>query len=200
MNNTTNIDYTGWVVIDTNKNPPVKRKNNGSRLLFKLLYDILAEKILDVSDNILEHDTLVERLPTFITIVGLDSKGSPESTRESQDKDMSNGILRGEAVLLHEIPIQRRDIEYLTDSDGKTYAHNVKFDALLYNSNVYNAKSSIDYDYHIVLLDGTSERNVLAFMQIKLTDFEAVYENTDSQAKLTWYMTFGNSDKGESNT
>lgn len=178
-----NIIYSGKVFVDIEGKSRKTLKNNGTNVFFKLLYDILAQKLTDNPDRSVDGHSLIERLPTFMNIVAIES-GSEEVAREA----MMQGISTGTAVLLHDTPIQKRS----TKTDANEITTGVVFEALVYHSNVYNNPADGTYQGYIVLKDGTSNRNILAFTEIELSDLQPVRANADSQARLTWVMNFGN--------
>lgn len=185
-----NISYTGTVYVDILGKPRKVSKNNGTKPFFKLLYDVLAQKLSDEDTRSVSGHTFTERLPTFMNIFYVDNTAQ---SKQAACTAFMNGTAAGNAVLLHDTPIQKRLIKSGTNDAAV-------FEALLYNSNVYNTLPSGSYQAYLVVRDGTSNRTILAFTEISLSDFAPVYENVDSQARLTWVMKFNNTSTPETST
>ena len=167
-----NITYTGKVTVKVKGKPPVRLKNKGTISFFKSLYNILS---LTIINN--DTETLRSILPNSMSIVLADSQ-TPRWDSVEYTK------ISGASILSSPMPIVSRKVQ---DSS-------VSFDSLLTHSYINSAKYDSTKIAFIVLLDGQADSKVLAYTTFNLSDIATVAQTPNSQATISWQLSFGNTD------
>lgn len=171
---TSNITYEGNVTITIKKQTPVKRKNKGTYVLFKLLTNTLA-RVIGSSDISLFNSYL----PCYMSMIHSDQG---KITSKLLAQEVNYGKYEDTASLLSDkLVITSRTV----NSDNS-----VCFSSLLSHSQTLTTQDLSSEACYILLIDNNN--NILAFVQFDFADVQPVFDDANGQAVIDWTMSFSN--------